>query len=58
MHRIAAAALSVIGLFSGQLVRAQAPVASPASVKFEVASLKPSQPGGRGGGIRPSPRSP
>src|SRR4051812_24070030 len=28
---------------------------TPASLAFEVASLKPSQPGGRGGGIRPSP---
>src|SRR5207248_5001548 len=34
---------------------AQAPAATPSSLKFEVASLKASQPGGRGGGIRPAP---
>jgi uncharacterized protein (TIGR03435 family) len=55
MHRIAAAVLTAIGLLSGPSARAQAPVAAPTPVKFEVASLKPSQPGGRGGGIRPTP---
>jgi uncharacterized protein (TIGR03435 family) len=46
MHRIAALALAAMGL------GAQAP---PPSLTFEVASLKPSQPGVRGGGIRPAP---
>jgi len=55
MHRIAAAALIGIGLASAPLTRGQA-LAWPASLlNFEVASLKPSQPGGRGGGIRPAP---
>ena len=44
-----AAALLVIVSVNGQAT-------APASAqKFEVASLKRSQPGGRGGGIRPAP---
>jgi uncharacterized protein (TIGR03435 family) len=54
MHRIAAA-VAAIGLLSAPPVCAQARAETPASPKFEVASLKPSQPGGRGGGIRPAP---
>src|ERR1039457_516068 len=54
MYRIAAAVLTGIALVNGPSARAQAPVAAPTSVKFEVASLKPSPPGGRGGGIRPT----
>jgi len=55
MHRIAAAALTVIGLVSAPSARAQAPGAPPTSLTFEVATLKPSAAGGRGGGIRPAP---
>jgi uncharacterized protein (TIGR03435 family) len=55
MFRIAAAAVLAVGLLNGQSAPAQAPAATPPSPKFEVASLKPSQPGGRGGGIRPTP---
>jgi uncharacterized protein (TIGR03435 family) len=33
---------------------AQPPAAVPADLQFDVASLKPSLPGGRGGGIRPA----
>lgn len=55
MHRIAAAAVTVIGLVSGPSARAQAPSATPAPPKFEVASLKPSQPGGRARPLRPTP---
>ncbi|HEV3200557.1 MAG TPA: TIGR03435 family protein [Bryobacteraceae bacterium] len=54
MYRIAVAALTAIGLVNGPSARAQAPPATKTSAKFEVASLKPSQPGGRGGGIRPA----
>src|SRR5712692_169786 len=54
MRRIAAA-LAWIGLMNWHSAQAQAPAAAPTSLKFEVASLKPSQPGGRGGGIRPAP---
>jgi uncharacterized protein (TIGR03435 family) len=54
MHRIAAAVLLAMGLLNGHLARAQAPTAAPTPPKFEVASLKPSQKGARGGGIRPS----
>jgi uncharacterized protein (TIGR03435 family) len=54
MYRIAAAALTLAGLVNGPSARAQAPTATATPPKFEVASLKPSQPGGRGGGIRPS----
>ena len=46
-------ASSICGLC--QLARAQTPAATAGSLKFEVVSLKPSQPGGRGGGIRPVP---
>ena len=55
MHRIAVTALSVIVLVNWHSARAQAPAAAPTSLEFEAASLKPSQPGGRGGGIRPAP---
>jgi uncharacterized protein (TIGR03435 family) len=44
MRRFAALTLATIGLLSGQ----------PA-LKFEAASIKPSQPGETGGGIRPAP---
>lgn len=50
MNRMAAAVAGV-GLMGAPLVQAQA----AKSLKFEVASLKPSEPGGRGGGIRPAP---
>ena len=49
MHRIAAWVVCVSPLL------AQAPAAIPPDLRFEVASLKPSAPGGRGGGIRPAP---
>jgi uncharacterized protein (TIGR03435 family) len=52
MYRIATAALIGIGLVSGQSAPAQAPPATP---QFEVATIKISPPGGRGGGIRPAP---
>jgi uncharacterized protein (TIGR03435 family) len=55
MHRIATALLSAIGLIHTPCAHAQAPAAPSTSLKFEVASLKASQPGGRGGGIRPAP---
>jgi uncharacterized protein (TIGR03435 family) len=44
MRRGAAVTLVAIGLLSGQ-----------SALKFEVASIKPSQPGDPGGGIRPAP---
>jgi len=47
MRRIATVALVTIGLASW--------LSAQTSLKFEVASLKPSQPGGIGGGIRPAP---
>jgi uncharacterized protein (TIGR03435 family) len=53
MRRVAAAALAAIGILNCYSAQAQAPAATP--LQFEVASLKPSQPGGRGGGIRPTP---
>jgi hypothetical protein len=43
-----------IGLAASPASRAQSP-SPPASLRFEVASLKPSAPGGRGGGVRPAP---
>jgi len=49
MHRIA-----VCGLLLTPLL-AQSPSAIPADLRFDVASLKLSPPGGRGGGIRPAP---
>jgi uncharacterized protein (TIGR03435 family) len=55
MSRIAIAALAAIGLVSWQSAQAQPSPAAPTSLKFEVASLKPSPPGGNGGGIRPAP---
>ena len=45
---------AVIGLLGAVLLCAQT-ATSPSTLKFEVASLKASQPGGRGGGIRPAP---
>jgi uncharacterized protein (TIGR03435 family) len=54
MHRIVVVSLILTGLLSGPSARAQAPAATPNAPKFEVASIKPSQPGGRGGAIRPS----
>jgi uncharacterized protein (TIGR03435 family) len=48
MHRFAICVLLAVPLY------AQAPAAVPADLQFDVASLKPSLPGGRGGGIRPA----
>ena len=42
-------------LMGAALALAQAPSKDPGSLKFEVASIKPSAPGGRGGGARPDP---
>jgi len=53
MRRIAAAALAAMGVLNWCSAQGQAQ--APTSLQFEVASLKPSQPGGRGGGIRPTP---
>jgi uncharacterized protein (TIGR03435 family) len=50
---IACIAAALIGTVPPVL--AQTPAEREASLKFEVASLKASQPGGRGGGIRPAP---
>jgi uncharacterized protein (TIGR03435 family) len=47
MHRVA------LGLLVAAPLVAQAPTV-PSDLRFEVASLKPSLPGGRGGGIRPA----
>jgi len=56
MLRIATVvAVVAFGLSGALIVCAQSPAGVPASLRFEVASLKPSLPGGRGGGIRPSP---
>ncbi len=52
-HRVIVIAFLAIGILNAPTVRAQSPSAAPAPLKFEVASLKPSAPGGRGGGIRP-----
>ena len=54
MRLVAAALVAILGL-SAQFVHAQATGAPPSSLKFEVAVLKPSPPGGTGGGIRPAP---
>ena len=48
MHRIAAWVLLTAPLL------AQSPGAVPPDLRFDVVSLKPSLPGGRGGGIRPA----
>lgn len=48
MHRFTVCVLLAAPL------RAQAPAAIPADLRFDVVSLKPSLPGGRGGGIRPA----
>jgi len=42
-------------LLASALAQGQAPSPDPASLKFEVASIKPSAPGGRGGLARPDP---
>jgi uncharacterized protein (TIGR03435 family) len=55
MYRFAVTALTAIVLVNLHAARAQAPAATPTSLEFDVVSLKPSQPGGRGGGIRPAP---
>src|SRR3954451_7397350 len=49
MHRIAFFLVIAIGACG------QDPPADPAALRFEVASLKASPAGGRGGGIRPAP---
>ena len=49
MHRAAVCVLFAAPLF------AQAPAKISPDLRFDVASLKPSAPGGRGGGIRPGP---
>jgi uncharacterized protein (TIGR03435 family) len=54
MNRITTAALFAIRFASWHSAQAQPTPAAPA-LKFEVASLKPSQPGSVGGGIRPAP---
>jgi len=54
MSRMNIAVLAAIGVASWQPAHAQPSPAAP-TLKFEVASLKPSQPGGTGGGIRPAP---
>jgi uncharacterized protein DUF3738 len=54
MHRTTATALVVAGLMNAGLALSQAPATIPSDLKFEVASLKPSEPGGRGSGIRPA----
>jgi uncharacterized protein (TIGR03435 family) len=48
MHRIIVAVFAAIGLLNAQ-------TPPPASLKFEVASVKPSRPGENIGGIRPAP---
>jgi uncharacterized protein (TIGR03435 family) len=55
MRHIIIAALAAIGHASWHSAQAQPSPAAPTPLKFEVASLKPSQPGGTGGGIRPAP---
>jgi uncharacterized protein (TIGR03435 family) len=57
MNRIAAAAMFVAATvaFICQQASAQTPAAKTADLKFEVASLRPSPPGGRNGVIRPAP---
>jgi uncharacterized protein (TIGR03435 family) len=59
MYRIAAAALAAIGLAIAltiaPLAQAQTPAAKKPQLKFEVATVKPSPSGSRGGGIRPAP---
>ena len=42
-------------VFGVALLLAQKPPAPSDTLQFEVAALKPSDPGGRGGGIRPAP---
>ena len=49
MHRAAVCVLFAAPLF------ARAPAKISPDLRFDVASLKPSAPGGRGGGIRPGP---
>jgi uncharacterized protein (TIGR03435 family) len=49
------AAVAAVGLTGAILLCAQAPASPPNSLKFEVATLKASPAGGRGGGIRPAP---
>jgi uncharacterized protein (TIGR03435 family) len=49
MRRVAVCVVCAAALF------AQSQSAIPPDLRFEVASLKPSPPGGRGGGIRPAP---
>jgi hypothetical protein len=55
MHRIASPLLAAAFLVNGPLAQAQASIAADNTLKFDVASLKPSAPGGRGGQIRPHP---
>jgi uncharacterized protein (TIGR03435 family) len=54
MRVAAAIALVTIGLINSAIVLAQTPAPIPPDLQFEVASLKPSEPGERGGGIRPA----
>jgi uncharacterized protein (TIGR03435 family) len=53
MHSLAVT-VTAIGLLGASSICAQGRAPIPTDLKFEVASLKPSQPGGRGGGIRPA----
>ncbi len=56
MDRLAAvAAVFAIGLLNVPVVHAQAPVVQTPSLRFEVASIKPSQSSGGMMGIRPAP---
>jgi uncharacterized protein (TIGR03435 family) len=52
---VAVAFVAAILLVNGRSAQAQAPAPPPATLKFEVASVKPSQPGVNAGGIRPAP---
>lgn len=54
MSRITTA-LVAVGLANWPSAQAQPSPVAPTSLKFEVASLKPSQLGSSGGGIRPAP---
>ena len=54
IHGMYAAAIIAVGLVSTSPSRAQSQ-AERNRLAFEVASVKPSQPGGRGGGIKPMP---
>lgn len=54
MFCVAVAFLAAIFLVNGHSAQAQASASPQATLKFEVASIKPSQPGANTGGIRPA----